>query len=43
MVDRGFVIPATPQPPGHISRAELDRYALQAGFAGTHRLRSVRP
>jgi hypothetical protein len=30
--------PATPQPPGHISRAELDRCALQAGFAGTPRL-----
>jgi hypothetical protein len=30
--------PASPQPPGHISRAELDRSALQAGFAGTPRL-----
>jgi hypothetical protein len=30
--------PATPQPPGHISRAELDRCALQAGFAGSSRL-----
>lgn len=30
--------PATPQPPGHISRAELDRCALQAGFTGSPRL-----
>jgi hypothetical protein len=30
--------PATPQPPGHISRAELDRCALQARFTGTSRL-----
>lgn len=30
--------PATPQPPDHISRAELDRCALQAGFASTPRL-----
>lgn len=30
--------PASPQPPDHISRAELDRCALQAGFAGSSRL-----
>jgi hypothetical protein len=30
--------PATPQPPGHVSRAELDRCALQAGLAGNSRL-----
>lgn len=30
--------PATPQPPGHISRAELDRCALQAGFVAASRL-----
>jgi hypothetical protein len=30
--------PVTPQPPGHISRAELDSCALQAGFTGNPRL-----
>jgi hypothetical protein len=30
--------PATPQPPGHISRAELDRCALEAGFTRSPRL-----
>jgi hypothetical protein len=30
--------PASPQPQDHISRAELDRCALQAGFAGSSRL-----
>lgn len=30
--------PSTPQPPGHIARAELDQCALQAGFVGNPRL-----
>jgi hypothetical protein len=30
--------PATPRPPGHIARAELDQCALKAGFAAAGRL-----